>query len=189
MRRFPEPIQALVTPFAARALDRALSALLVSLVRLSDSEWNENRRAGAIEREHARVLRALEAIRNRAAEATFDKEYGLEVAKMLERRLDEWLSRARRAGGTNFSEPITGYWGWRTGSTWKRLPPTPRRRRRTWRAGSGWMVFAGPPGHRQRGNRRIEIRHGHPERVDPLAAVVAHEQMQIQGRDRGTAVA
>ncbi len=46
-----------VTPFAARALDRALSSLLVSLVRLPGPDLNENSRAAQVDR-HACVREA-----------------------------------------------------------------------------------------------------------------------------------
>jgi hypothetical protein len=90
-----------VTPFAARALDRALSALLVSLVRLPGTEYNENGRAGAIVRQHEYVRRAVEAIAARAAAVTVDKELGARVRDELGKRLDTWLARASKAGGGN----------------------------------------------------------------------------------------
>jgi hypothetical protein len=88
-----------VTPFAARALDRALSALLVSLIRLRGSEYNENSRAGAVERQHEYVRRAVEAIAARAASVTVDKHLGARVRDELGKRLDTWLARAAKAGG------------------------------------------------------------------------------------------
>jgi hypothetical protein len=86
-----------VTPFAARALDRALSGLLVSLVRLPGADLNENSRAGQVDRAHAFVKRAIVAISDRAANL-IDKPFGLEVQKQLEQRLDTWLARAKKAG-------------------------------------------------------------------------------------------
>jgi hypothetical protein len=88
-----------VTPFAARALDRALSALLVALVRLPGGAYNENSRAGAMKRDHAYVERAIHAIAARAASVAVDKDLGVRVKAELEQRLDIWLARAARAGG------------------------------------------------------------------------------------------
>ena len=42
-----------VAPFAARALDRGLSALLVALVRLADKKFNSNGAAAILDRSHA----------------------------------------------------------------------------------------------------------------------------------------
>jgi len=88
-----------VTPFAARALDRALSALLVSLVRLPGTEYNENHQAGAVVRQHEYVRRAIDAIATRAAAVTVEKELGSRVRDELGKRLDTWLARAAKAGG------------------------------------------------------------------------------------------
>ena len=86
-----------VTPFASRALDRALSALLVSLVRLPGSDLNENSRAAQVERAHAFVTRAIKVISERAANL-LDKQAGEEVEKQLVQRLDTWLARAKKTG-------------------------------------------------------------------------------------------
>ena len=60
---FYKHVEALsVTPFSPRALDRGLSALLVSLVRLPGPDLNENSRAAQVERTHAFVKRAIKAI-------------------------------------------------------------------------------------------------------------------------------
>ncbi len=92
---FYQHVEALsVTPFAARALDRGLTALLVALVRLSDDEYNHNSRAEALDRNHALVRSAVETIVRRAEEVNGDKEAGAEVRRMLECRLDEWRTRA-----------------------------------------------------------------------------------------------
>jgi hypothetical protein len=88
-----------VTPFAARALDRALSALLVALVRLPGGAYNQNSLAGAVKRDHAYVQRAIEAIAARAGGVAIDKDVGVRVKAELEQRLDTWLARAARAGG------------------------------------------------------------------------------------------
>jgi hypothetical protein len=97
---FYQYVEALsVTPFAARALDRGLTALLVSLVRLADEEFNENSRAEALDRNCKVVKEAVEAIVRRAEEVHGSKEAGKEVRAMLERRLDEWRARAEHLAG------------------------------------------------------------------------------------------
>lgn len=97
---FYQHVEALsVTPFAARALDRGLTALLVALVRLADDEYNENSRAETLDRNHALVKDAVEAIVRRAEEVNADREIGAEVRRMLERRLDEWRAHADGLSG------------------------------------------------------------------------------------------
>jgi hypothetical protein len=85
-----------VTPFAARALDRGLSALLVSLVRLASQELNANNRAQAITDKNPLVLKALERIVERARKVTGDDAIAEQVRAMLGRRLDVWLADAGR---------------------------------------------------------------------------------------------
>ncbi len=97
---FYQHVEALsVTPFAARALDRGLTALLVALVRLADGEYNENSRAEALDRNHPLVKQAVEAIVCRAEEVSGSKEDAAEVRRMLERRLDDWRARADSLAG------------------------------------------------------------------------------------------
>jgi hypothetical protein len=97
---FYQHVEALsVTPFAARALDRGLSALLVSLVRLAGVEFNENARAEAIEGNHRYVQRAIEAITQRAKQVVGTNQIGDEVRALLQRRIDLWLAQARRPAG------------------------------------------------------------------------------------------
>ncbi|MBA3635002.1 MAG: helicase [Rubrobacteraceae bacterium] len=97
---FYQYVEALsVTPFAARALDRGLTALLVALVRLADDEYNENSRAEDLNRNHALVKDAVEAIVRRAEEVNGSKEAGADVRRMLERRIDEWRARADNLAG------------------------------------------------------------------------------------------
>ena len=97
---FYQHVEALsVTPFAARALDRGLTALLVSLVRLADDEYNANQKAEDVDRNSRQVKDAVEAIVRRAEEVGGKKEAGDEVRAMLERRLDEWRARAEGLSG------------------------------------------------------------------------------------------
>jgi Helicase conserved C-terminal domain len=98
---FYQHVEALsVTPFAARAVDRGLSALLAALVRLPAPEYNDNRAAGRLDRTHAIVQQAVESIAARSEEVTGSKAEGDRVRRMLKARIDTWLKRAQpKAGG------------------------------------------------------------------------------------------
>ena len=89
-----EPLS--ITPFASRALDRGLSALLVSLVRLGGSPFNDNKGAARISRDHPLVRSAVEVIVARAGEINVDARAS--VAAELEARLDDWLAAAGASG-------------------------------------------------------------------------------------------
>jgi hypothetical protein len=93
-----EPLS--VTPFAPRALDRGLSALLVALIRLAQIRSSPNAAASDLERESDACHRALAAIEHRARETTTKVETGELVHAMLEARVDEWLARVDRATRT-----------------------------------------------------------------------------------------
>jgi hypothetical protein len=94
-----------VTPFAARALDRGLSAVLVALIRLAGEKFNPNAAAAILDRKHDYVKQAIQQIAKRAEQVTGKKEEGERVKKMLNQRIDFWLARAQRPTGGN----ILGY--------------------------------------------------------------------------------
>jgi hypothetical protein len=90
---FYQHVEALsVTPFASGALDRGLTALLISLVRLAGEEFNGNDKAGAIERNHPYIQEAIKTIIERA-EQLEGQEIGDRLKNELEVKLDRWLSR------------------------------------------------------------------------------------------------
>jgi hypothetical protein len=92
---FYQHVEALsVTPFAARAVDRGLSAVLSALVRLPGTTYNENGAAGQLDRNSAVVQAALASITRRAAEVTQSNAEGQRVNKLLQGRLDFWLREA-----------------------------------------------------------------------------------------------
>ncbi len=94
---FYQHVEALsVTPFASRALDRGLSALLVAYVRLLGQEFNANDRAETITRDHPLVQTALAEISRRASLVTGSAEVEAAVRAALRDRLDVWLARAAR---------------------------------------------------------------------------------------------
>ncbi len=82
-----------VTPFAPRALDRGLTGVLASLLRLDGPAWNQNRGAGLVDPADAKATRAREAIRARA-----DDQVGHPGADALAERvnvlLDAWKAQA-----------------------------------------------------------------------------------------------
>jgi hypothetical protein len=82
-----------VTPFAPRALDRGLTGVLASLLRLCGPEWNPNRGAGLVDPAAAKAARARDAIRARA-----DDQVGHQGADALAERinvlLEAWKAEA-----------------------------------------------------------------------------------------------
>jgi hypothetical protein len=95
---FYKHVEALsVTPFAPRALDRGLSALLVSLIRERELAMNPNAAAQSLDRTSALVAEAVAAIAARAGEVATDTELAELVEDELDRRLDTWLARAQQA--------------------------------------------------------------------------------------------
>ena len=95
---FYQHVEALsVTPFAARAVDRGLAALLVSLVRLAGTEFNENKGAARITRDHPYVQRAIASITARAGAIEAGQQAG--VAAELEARVQDWLRAASNETG------------------------------------------------------------------------------------------
>ena len=81
-----------VTPFAPRALDRGLTGVLASLLRLSGPEWNDNPGAGKVDPAATRAAWARDAIRERA-----DDQIGAATAALDARivtLLDAWSAEA-----------------------------------------------------------------------------------------------
>ncbi len=87
-----EPLS--VTPFSPRALDRGLSALLVSYVRLLGEKFNGNKDAGSLQAGHEFILRALEEIGRRAASVTSDEDLESVVRDELNTKIARWLGYA-----------------------------------------------------------------------------------------------
>lgn len=93
--RFVEALS--VTPFALRARDRGLSALLVALIRDAELPMNPNAAAQQLDRGSDLVTEAVAAIRTRAGEVQTDSQLGQLVEDELDSRLDGWLARAQQA--------------------------------------------------------------------------------------------
>jgi hypothetical protein len=111
---FYQHVEALsVTPFAGRAVDRGLSAILAALVRLPGTTYNPNQAAGQVDRTAALIQAAVAAIARRAAEVTQSAAEGQKVQSQLQHRLDRWLREAApKPGGARL-----GYQGERDGLT------------------------------------------------------------------------
>jgi hypothetical protein len=94
---FYRQVEALsVTPFAARALDRGLTAVLAALVRLSGPGLNDNLAAGRLDRHDEALKRVVAAVRARAEAVTSQREVGEDVTHRLETRLDQWAAEASK---------------------------------------------------------------------------------------------
>jgi hypothetical protein len=94
-----------VTPFAQGAIERGLTALLVSLVRQAGPDFNDNDGARRMQPNHPLVQRAVDTIVARA-EAVVGRAAGDELRAYLRRRLDDWSREAHR-------KPTLGYRGGR----------------------------------------------------------------------------
>jgi hypothetical protein len=115
-----------VTPFSPRALDRGLTALLVSCIRLYSDAFNGNETAGSIDRDHPNVQRAIELISRRAGLVTGDAKVEEDVRNELNIRLDHWLARAAKFASAGSK---LGYKGKPDGRTLPLLePPTSQQR-------------------------------------------------------------
>jgi hypothetical protein len=96
-----EPLS--VTPFAERALDRGLTAVVVAIVRhrLADRGLgrvtNPDLAAQRVPTDDAEVERAVEIVAGRAGNVTSDEPTRLRVDKLVRARLGDWLVRQRRA--------------------------------------------------------------------------------------------
>lgn len=91
---FYQHVEALsVTPFSARALDRGLSGVMVSLMRLLDGHLNHNLAAGQVEDHDAVWDRVAQLLIQRGINAKEDTSIGVLIKDMLVRRREEWLHR------------------------------------------------------------------------------------------------
>lgn len=84
-----------MTPFAARAIDRGLAALLVSLARHGDQRLNPNDAARSVRNVQGFADEAIEVIRRRV-ELLLGSNEAAEVEARLRSLVDEWASRASK---------------------------------------------------------------------------------------------
>lgn len=96
---FYQHVEALsVTPYAARAVDRGLAGVLVSLLRLREAELNPNPGAERLDREAEYADRVVEEVEERAHEVTHDPEVRRQVAERIRSLLDHWAAEAEISG-------------------------------------------------------------------------------------------
>jgi Helicase conserved C-terminal domain len=112
---FYKHVEALsVTPFALGALSRGLTALLVSCIRLLGTEFNSNKQASRIERNHPYVQQAIKSIVDRAKLVGNNDDAFIQSLQVeLNERLDQWLGEAQK----NVGGRILGYDDERDGVT------------------------------------------------------------------------
>ena len=83
---FYQQVEALsVTPFSARAIDRGLTSVLVSLIRLWSLVFNDNDKAFNISLEDPLVVEVVEAISRRSK--------GRIPPQLVQERLQDWVAR------------------------------------------------------------------------------------------------
>lgn len=101
---FYQQVEALsVTPFAPRALDRGLAALLTSFVRLSGPEFNRNGDAGDVTSDTDYFEQALKKITRRAQAITNNSDGEVDhVQADLNYLKNYWLQQAK-------TKPVLGY--------------------------------------------------------------------------------
>ncbi len=100
---FYQQVEALsVTPFAPRALDRGLAALLTSYVRLTGPELSANEAAGNVNAETSYFAQALDEITRRAGEVTYDDQAEQRVRADLEKFKAYWLHKASSTPGLGY---------------------------------------------------------------------------------------
>lgn len=96
---FYQQVEALsLTPFAARAIDRGLAALLVSLVRLDSDTYNANKTAAGVNAQDEQVIKAINTIVERA-ELIEKPDVAKNIRARLMALLDKWRADAKRPTG------------------------------------------------------------------------------------------
>lgn len=98
---FYKHVEALsLTPFSTRALDRGLSAVLVSMIRLMTEEFNHNSKAMNVDRGGEFISQIVDSIVARARGACCDPEVVAETRRMLDKRLTSWNAQINKSVNT-----------------------------------------------------------------------------------------
>jgi hypothetical protein len=99
---FYQHVEALsVTPFAPRAVDRALTGVLASSLRLQSLDLNPNDAAGRLTSSgDPRGVRAAASIGQRAWAVTSAPEVKNRTEQLVRERIDKWVFEAQRGGRT-----------------------------------------------------------------------------------------
>ena len=91
-----------MTPFATRAMDRGLAALLVALIRLKNGEFNQNKDCEKVRTDSKIIENAIQNIIKRAEYIEGDKAARQNVEARLKHLMDEWYKKASNPiGGSN----------------------------------------------------------------------------------------
>jgi hypothetical protein len=97
---FYQQVEALsVTPFSPRAMDRGLSGVYVSQIRLLDTQFNANESAGKFTYPHPSIEAVERAISHRAGLVASSDKVETMTLSMLRSRRDEWLHKADTTAG------------------------------------------------------------------------------------------
>ncbi|MEQ1862180.1 MAG: DISARM system helicase DrmA [Chthoniobacteraceae bacterium] len=97
---FYQHVEALsITPFAPRALDRGLSAVMTALIRQPEARLNANESAAALADHDPLLVAAMETLAARAENTTQRKDRRKETLDAVEERRQHWLKKARAGGG------------------------------------------------------------------------------------------
>jgi hypothetical protein len=98
---FYKHVEALsVTPFAQGALARGLTALLAACIRLQGTEFNANKGASKIDRNHPYIQEAIKTIVRRAElVGNLENDFIKNLKTELNERIDQWLAEAQRTAG------------------------------------------------------------------------------------------
>jgi hypothetical protein len=99
---FYQHVEALsVTPYAPRAVDRGLTGVMVSLLRLRGLELDPNVGAGRlVSAGDARAGSAVAALVARAWNVTEDTAVGDRSGQLAKSRVDKWVHEAQKGGRT-----------------------------------------------------------------------------------------
>jgi hypothetical protein len=98
-----------VTPFAPRAMDRGLTGMMVSLLRLSEDAMNPNQGAATLISSVApEADRARRLISDRAWKVTDKSAIKKTSETMVASRIDQWVKEATRDGRVLGYEPQSG---------------------------------------------------------------------------------
>jgi hypothetical protein len=88
-----------VTPFSSRALDRGLTGVVASLLRLGHEEFNPNLGAGKMDSaDNSNAEQVSHAISDRAWKVTGKKAIHEYADLMCKERIDQWAKEAQRPG-------------------------------------------------------------------------------------------
>jgi len=111
-----------VTPFAARAIDRGLSALMVSYIRLAGADYNQNTKAGDFQLSNPYFKLAISKISERA-ELVKDKEAANQIKLRLQTLGASWVKetevKGRQLGYKDASGTVIGLLSQAGSGEWK----------------------------------------------------------------------